>query len=116
MTGSATKSGISTDDAARLLLDMLEQNALTFATPVASNTGSARNRKGSRPMTSAERARILKAKRAEQGLVQCNVWVPLSAVPTIQAAAELIRSNPQLAVARLVDRSTGRLTGLKGKA
>ena len=49
----------------------------------------------------------------EAGLVQCNVWVPQGAVPELQRAAELLRQHPHLTVARLADRVTGRLVGLK---
>lgn len=64
-------------------------------------------------MTNAQRQARLKAKRAELGLVQCNLWVPVSAVPELQRAAALLRDNPALAIARLVDTRTGKLRGLK---
>lgn len=63
-------------------------------------------------MTSAERARRHKAKLAEAGMVQINLWVPAGAAGDLQRAAELIRANPLLSVARLVNRQTGRLCGL----
>lgn len=50
---------------------------------------------------------------AEQGFVQCNVWVPASAVAEIQRAAELMRERPLLTVGRLVDTSNGRMVGLR---
>lgn len=63
--------------------------------------------------SSAERQRRFKAKMAEQGFVQVNVWVPMAAAADIQRAAELMRAGPHLTVARLMDVKTGRLTGLK---
>jgi hypothetical protein len=64
-------------------------------------------------MTSTQRAARLKERRAEAGLVQCNLWVPAGALAELKRAAELSRENPNLAVARLVDTRTGRLRGLK---
>ena len=64
-------------------------------------------------MTATERQRLLKARRIEAGMVQLNMWVPASAVADFQRAAELIRDDPALAVARLVDTRTGKLKGLK---
>lgn len=64
-------------------------------------------------MTNAERQRAFKVRMTAQGLVQVNVWVPAGAVADIQRAAELIRANPQLNVARLADTITGKLVGLK---
>lgn len=66
-------------------------------------------------MTSAERQRRFKARMAEDGCIQVNVWVPASAAADIQRAAELIRANPDLTVARLVSAATGKLIGLKAK-
>lgn len=80
---------------------------------VTSNRGRKRKVKAPAPMTSAERQAALKARRAELGLVQCNMWVPASAVPELQRAAELMRENTDLTVARLVNRRTGKLRGLK---
>jgi hypothetical protein len=64
-------------------------------------------------MTNSERQRRFKAKQIEQGLVQCNLWVPASVVADFQNAADLCRARPGLTVARLVDTSTGRLVGLR---
>jgi hypothetical protein len=64
-------------------------------------------------MTNRQRQTLLRARRAEDGLVQCNLWVPEGAIPELRRAAELIRENPALAVARLVDTRTGKLRGLK---
>lgn len=66
-------------------------------------------------MTSAERARRHKAKLVEAGMVQINLWVPAAAAADIQRAGELIRANPLLSVARLVNTQTGRLVGLRTK-
>jgi hypothetical protein len=64
-------------------------------------------------MTNTERQAKLRKARADAGLVQCNVWVPEGCVAEILRAAELMRQNPRLTVARLVDGETGRLRGLK---
>lgn len=64
-------------------------------------------------LTSTERARNLKARRKEQGLVQCNVWVHAEQACEIKHAADLMLANPELRVARLMNIRTGRLTGLK---
>ena len=65
-------------------------------------------------MTSAERQRRFKATMAAKGFVQINVWVPQIAVPDMQRAAELMRNDPTLTVARLMNTKTGRLVGMKG--
>jgi hypothetical protein len=64
-------------------------------------------------MTNTERQAKHRAARDAAGLVQCNVWLPAGAVAEFKVAAELIRDNPHLAVARLVDTRTGKLRGLK---
>ncbi len=64
-------------------------------------------------MTNAERQKRHRAKLQETGLVQVNLWVPAGAVADLQRAADLIRANPDLSVARLVNRVTGKLSGLK---
>jgi hypothetical protein len=64
-------------------------------------------------MTNTERQSALRARRIEAGMVQVNMWLPAQAVADIQRAAELIRANPDLSVARLVDTRTGKLRGLK---
>lgn len=64
-------------------------------------------------MTGAERQARYRAKREGAGLVQVNVWLPPAAAADIQLAAERMRNNPQLSIARLVDRGTGRLVSLK---
>ena len=66
-------------------------------------------------MTSAERQRRFRARMAEDGCVQCVVWVPAHAVADFQRAAELVRGNPDLTVARLASQATGKLVGLKTK-
>jgi hypothetical protein len=64
-------------------------------------------------MTNVERARRFKSRMVAAGLVQVNIWVPAAAVADVQRAAELMRAHPHLTVARLADRQTGKLTGLK---
>jgi len=65
-------------------------------------------------MTNAERQARYKARLAAAGLVQLNIWVPPAAVDSFQRAGELTRADPRLAVARLVNRETGKLCGLRG--
>lgn len=67
-------------------------------------------------MTNAARQAKRRAKLQEAGLVQVNVWVPSEAVADIQLAAELIRANRKLSIARLVNADTGRLVGLRAKS
>lgn len=66
-------------------------------------------------MTATERRARFRAKMAGAGLIQINVWVPPHAAADIQRAAELIRENPDLTVARLVSGATGKMIGLKAK-
>lgn len=66
--------------------------------------------------TSTERARRHKDKLRETGLVQINIWVPAAAVSSFNDAAEKCRSDFNLAVARVVDSTTGRLAGIKSGA
>lgn len=68
-----------------------------------------------RTAAAARQARA-RAKRELTGLVQVNVWVPAAAAPELTLAAELMRANPALRVARLVDTATGKLVGLRGAA
>jgi hypothetical protein len=64
-------------------------------------------------MNNAERARRYKASLAERGLIQVNVWLPAAVASDFKRAAELVANDPHLTVARLMDRRTGRLRGLK---
>ncbi len=66
-----------------------------------------------RGLSNAERQRRHKVKMAEAGFVQVNVWVPASAAPDLQRAAEIMREFPGLTVGRLFNPRTGRLVGLK---
>jgi hypothetical protein len=66
-------------------------------------------------MTGPQRQARLRTARAENGMVQCNVWVPSNAVADIKRAAEMIRANPTLTIASLVDTLTGKLSSLKAK-
>lgn len=66
--------------------------------------------------TSAERARKHKDKLRTTGLVQINLWVPAGAVSSFNDAAEKCRSDYNLAVARVVDNTTGRLAGIRSGA
>lgn len=64
-------------------------------------------------MTAAQRQARARAKREANGLVQVNLWIPAHAVADFQRAAELIKLDQKLTVARLVDRDTGKLRGMK---
>lgn len=64
-------------------------------------------------MTAAQRQKAFKARMAEAGLVQINVWAPAGALPQVQQAAELMRDNPELTIDRLVNTRTGRLVSLR---
>jgi hypothetical protein len=65
------------------------------------------------PMTSAERQAAYKSRQREAGIGQINLMVPAHAVADFQRAAELIRANPRLTIARLVNLDTGKLKGIK---
>ena len=54
-----------------------------------------------------------RAERAQHGMKQLTILVPVSAIPELKRAVELIVAEPHLAVARLVDTRTGRLRGLR---
>lgn len=64
--------------------------------------------------TNALRQARLRAAREAAGLVQLVMWVPASAVADFQLAAEAVRADPDLSVARLVSKTSGKLTGLSG--
>lgn len=64
-------------------------------------------------MTSTERQRRYKANMERIGCVQLNIWIPAAAVAEFQRAAELAREYPNLTVARMGDRVSGRIVGLK---
>lgn len=64
-------------------------------------------------MTATERRTRFRHKMADAGLIQINVWVPPHAAADIQRAAEMIRENPDLTIARLVSGATGKLVGLR---
>jgi hypothetical protein len=64
-------------------------------------------------VTNSERQARHKSRLVALGLVQVAVWVPVAAVADIQRAAELLRANPLLTVARLANVKTGRLVSLK---
>lgn len=64
-------------------------------------------------MTSAQRQKAFKERMAEQGLGQCNVWVPKEYMADLIRAAELMREHGNLTIARLVNVDTGILCGLK---
>ena len=81
---------------------------------VTSNGGSSKRtrRKVPPPMTATERQRVFKARMAEAGLVQVNLWLPAGIAPDMAQAAEAIRDNRELTI-RLVNRRTGRTVSLK---
>ena len=62
----------------------------------------------------AERQARHRERLAAAGLVQIALFVPVSAAADFARAAELVRENPDLTVARLVSRTTGKLSGLRG--
>lgn len=62
----------------------------------------------------AQRQSAHRARMAERGFVQCNVWVPAHAVADFKRAAELAAVNPDLTIARMVDIRSGKLVGMKG--
>jgi hypothetical protein len=66
--------------------------------------------------TAAEHAKAFKQRMSDQGLVQCNVWIPQAAVADFQRAAEMIRDDRTLSIGRMVSRVHGRLCSLAKKA
>lgn len=87
---------------------------MDIVTKTADKGGVTRNVRTRGPdMTSAERQRRYKSRMAGEGHVQLNIWVPAHAVADFQRAAELVRENPDLTVARLVSARTGKLRGLR---
>jgi hypothetical protein len=56
----------------------------------------------------AARQRRFREKAIEQGWVQCNVWVPASALADLQLQAELLRRHAHLTVGPLRDPYTGK--------
>lgn len=64
-------------------------------------------------LTNAEKQARHRERLATRGLVAVTVWVPAAAQESVQRAAEILRENPELEVARLVSRRTGRLVGMK---
>jgi hypothetical protein len=66
------------------------------------------------PVTSnAARQRRFREKAAQQGWVQCNVWVPAAAVPDLQLQAQILRQCPHLTVGPLRDPFTGKFVALR---
>lgn len=55
-----------------------------------------------------------KARMAEAGFVQLQLWVPAETTADMQQAADSLRMHDGLTVARLVDVRTGRLCGIAG--
>lgn len=66
-------------------------------------------------MTSTERGRNLKQRRAAAGISQFNVWLPLSQHAELWALIDALRSNPEMRVCSisLQDAKTGRMKGVK---
>jgi hypothetical protein len=60
------------------------------------------------------RQAAFKARRAELGLVQCNIWLSVEQAASLQDFLVAMQANPNLHVARLVDVTTGKLTGARG--
>jgi hypothetical protein len=86
---------------------------LTREANVTSNGARKHRTKRKPPMTSAERQAAYKNRQREAGIGQINLMVPAHAVADFQRAAELIRANPRLTIARLVNLDTGKLKGMK---
>lgn len=63
--------------------------------------------------TGAKRAAELKARKAAQGLIQVNVWVPVGAGIAIREAAEIMRANASARGLRVVNTDTGRIISRK---
>ncbi len=64
-------------------------------------------------MTTAERQARLRARRAELGIIQVAVWVPVAAAASVKLAAERMVANPELFIDVLRHRRTGKLIGRK---
>lgn len=66
-------------------------------------------------MTSTERARNFKARRAAGGDAQFNVWLPRSQHAELTALLETLKANPDMRVCSisLQDTKTGRMKGVK---
>jgi hypothetical protein len=62
--------------------------------------------------TTNERQRRFKARQAEAGLTQVNVWLPKFAAPEFKQAAEAICADPTLRLGSLVSTGTGRFVSL----
>lgn len=64
--------------------------------------------------STALRAKRFKAKQAEAGLVQANVWVPADCLADLRLLAERLCAERGLTVGPLRDPATGRLVSLHG--
>lgn len=64
----------------------------------------------------AARQQRFRRKAAENGWVQCNVWVPAAALPDLQLQAEILRNHPHLTVGPLRDPQTGKFVALRTPA
>ena len=71
--------------------------------------------RGVQAMTSGERARRFKARQAQEGLAQLNVWVPRIHHADLRRLVEMLRENPDVRVVSVTmqDLATGRMRGVK---
>ena len=63
-------------------------------------------------MTVTERQRKHQAAKRERGLVPLTIWTPAAAAADFKRASELIQSDPDLRIGRMVSEKTGRVRGL----
>ncbi len=61
----------------------------------------------------AARQQRFRARVAENGWVQCNVWIPAAALPDVQLQAQILRQFPHLTVGPLRDPLTGKFVALR---
>jgi hypothetical protein len=64
----------------------------------------------------AARQQRFRERAAENGWVQCNVWIPTAALPDMQLQAQILRQFPHLTVGPLRDPQTGKFVALRAPA
>ena len=65
--------------------------------------------------TNAARQRRKRARLADAGLVQCNVWVPAAAAAELRLLAEILRTYPHLLPGPLRDPVSGKLVSTRAR-